>query len=487
MKEIFQSPGPSVAWDDAAPVAAADVRAAHAQAAPLMVGRLMRALGATSLQPLVTAAIQLGPVPVLLHAWGPAKYGTWLILSAIPSYFALSNLGFGDASGSDMTVRVAAGDKRGALETYQSSWVLLSVVSLILAMLAAVAVWIVPWSHWVKLAGVSSVKASSVILVFGIYILISQQGGIMESGFRCDGHFATGTIFITALRLVEVVVGTVIGVVTGDLTWAALGYLMTRSVAIVVYGFLLHQKSPWLCLGFRYATVSRLKELAAPALGFIALPLATAISIQGFTLMIAAVRGPLAVTAFSTLRTLTRVNFQLMAVISFAIWPELSRAFGEGKIALARKLHRFAFQAGVALSLLTGMALWLAGPVLYRAWLQAAVSLDVHCFHVLILVAIANSLWYNSSVVSMSTNAHQRITLTLVVLSLVSLGVGRVLLKDFGLTGAAIALLFTDVIMVWLVLSSSLRQLQDRFAPFVRSIVAPQLWFELAKTVRKTF
>ena len=79
--------------------------------------RLGRGIGSTALGPVVTAVIQLGTVPLLLHAWGAAKYGDWLMLSAVPSYLTFANFGFGDASGSDMTGRVARGDKQGALET----------------------------------------------------------------------------------------------------------------------------------------------------------------------------------------------------------------------------------------------------------------------------------------------------------------------------------------------------------------------------------
>src|ERR1700738_1380847 len=107
--------------------------------------RLLRGAGATALGPIVTAAIQLGPVPFLLHSWGAAKYGDWLILSAIPGYLSLSDLGFGDASGSDMTVRVAAGDREGALKTFQSSWALLLYLSLAVFLVVASLVWWFPW------------------------------------------------------------------------------------------------------------------------------------------------------------------------------------------------------------------------------------------------------------------------------------------------------------------------------------------------------
>jgi O-antigen/teichoic acid export membrane protein len=443
--------------------------------------RLLRGLGATALGPIVTAVIQLGTVPWLLHSWGAAKYGDWLILSAIPSYLGLSDLGFGDASGSDMTMRVAAGDRKGALETFQSSWVLLSLVSLGVGLLAAGAVWHLPWHHWVKLGTLSDARASRVVFILSIYVLVSQQCGILESGFRCDGNFATGTIGGTLLRVVETASGTAVGILTGNFVWAAATYLTSRFAGTIVYGLILHKKSPWLTVGFSFATLSRIRKLAAPAFGFVALPLANAISIQGFTLVIASVLGSVAVAQFSTLRTLTRINFQLMAVIAWAMWPELSRAFGEGNIPLARKLHRHAYQAGLALSILTGSTLWFFGPTLHHFWIRNAVAFDSNCFHILLLVTFVNSMWFTSSVVPMSTNAHHRITLVFVLLSLLSVGVARVLLVRLGLSGAAMALLPIDITMTYLVLRTSLRQLKQSLSAFFRAMLVFPLRFRLGE------
>ncbi len=449
-------------------------------------GRLLRGLSATALGPVITAVIQLVTVPLLLHAWGVAKYGDWLILSAIPSYLSLSDIGFGDASGSDMTMRVAAGDRKGAVETFQSSWVLISVVSLCVGLLASIAVWHVPWHRWVNLATLSDARASSVVFVLAAYVLVSQQNGILESGFRCDGNFATGVVGGRLIRLVESAAGTAVGILTGNLVWAAVTYLVSRIVGAVAYGLLLHQKSPWLPVGISSATLSRIKKLAAPAIGFVALPLANAIGNQGFVLLIASVLGSVAVVQFSTIRTLTRVNFQLMTVIAWATWPELSRAFGEGNVPLARKLHRHAYQAGLTLSAVTGTALWFFGPAIYHLWIHTVVQFDATCFHILLFVTFVNSLWFTSSVVPMSTNTHHRITLAFVALSSISLGLGWVLVHQRGMSGAAIALLFTDILMTYIVLRTSLRQLQQSLGDFIRAILIFPLGFRSAKPAERS-
>jgi O-antigen/teichoic acid export membrane protein len=432
--------------------------------------RLSRGLGSTALGPVVTVVIQLGTVPLLLHAWGAAKYGDWLMLSAVPSYLTFANLGFGDASGSDMTGRVARGDRQGALETFQSSWALLLLVSMAVLLAASALVWWIPWRQWMHLSSLSNRQAAGIILTLGAWVIVSQQGGIIESGYRCDGNYATGTFWGTMLRLVETVLATIAAIWTGSLLSAALTYLAARSLGTFAYGLLLRRRSPWLSLGFKHARPERIRQLAAPAVGFIALPLGNAVGIQGFILLIGFLSGPIAVTVFSTLRTLARVNFQLNAVLAWAIWPELSAAFGAGDLALARILHRRAYQAGVASSIGVTLFLWFAGPWIYSAWIRHAVSFDATCFHILLLVALANSLWFTSSVVPMSTNAHHLLAIAFATASLGSVALGWVLIPAMGITGAACALLLVEILMISLVLRTSLRQLDETFTEFASGL-----------------
>ena len=373
-----------------------------------------------------------------------------------------------------MTMRVAAGDRKGAVETFQSSLVLLSVVSLCIGLIVSVGVW-----HGVlaPLGKVGNRADARALLgresALAVYVLISQQFGVLESGFRCDGNFATGTMGGQLLRIAEVGSGTVVGMMTGSLVWVAATYLMVRIVGNASYAWFLHKKSS---LDFHRLSLPRFPEsrnLRRQAVGFVAFPLANAISIQGFTLVIAAVLGSVAVVRFSTMRTLARVSFQISNMLSCTVWPELSRAFGEGNVPLARSLHRRAYQAGLALSLASSSVLWFLGPMIYKIWIRNSVNFDINSFHILLFVSFVNSLWFISSVVPMSTNTHHRITLGFVALSSISLGFGFSPVKQWGLMGAAIALLVIDVPMTYLVLRTSLLQLHESLGDFIQGILTP--------------
>jgi O-antigen/teichoic acid export membrane protein len=432
--------------------------------------RLVRGLGATSLQPMVTATIQIVSLPLLLHAWGAAKYGDWLILSAVPSWLALSDIGLGAASGSEMTMQVAAGDREGALRTFQSCWIFVTGISLAILAIVSGAVWWFPWFSWLKLSHVSGKEAAEIICVLAAYVVLSQQNGVIESGFRCDGHFAEGTFWISILRLFETACATTVALFGGSLLAVAFTYLISRAIGTIAYMSLLIRLSSWIHLGFQSASWTVLKRMVAPALGFVAFPIGYALSFQGFTILVGARLGPVAVVMFTTVRTLSRLCLQLVNILKYVTWPELSRAFGSGDLSLARKLHSYTWQASFALSVLAGTTMWIGGPVIYRVWIHHGVAFDAQCFHILLFAMIANCLWEMSSVISMSMNGHCSIALTYTVITSTSLGLASLLLVRFGIAGAGMAILVGDLCMAVIVVLKALALLKDTPKRFFSSI-----------------
>src|ERR1700722_13658547 len=93
--------------------------------------KLTHGFSAAALGPVVTAFVQLVTVPVFLRVWGAERYGEWILLSAIPSYLSMTDMGFGNAAGNEMTMDVASGNRQRALQTFQSTGALIVTASLL--------------------------------------------------------------------------------------------------------------------------------------------------------------------------------------------------------------------------------------------------------------------------------------------------------------------------------------------------------------------
>lgn len=440
--------------------------------------RFIHGLGATALGPIVTITVQVIAVPVFLHSWGAKLYGEWLVLSAIPTYIAFSDVGFGNVAANDMTMRVAMDDRKGALETFQSTWLLISITSLIVVLGFIVGAWTLPLTRWLNLSSTTPEATRAILIFLCAYALLSLQADLTTAGFRCEGNYALGMVIKNILRLTESVVVTLLVAVHVTPVQAAAAYLIMRIVGTPVMAWIMVRKSPWLQYGFRYASIRSTRRLASPAIAFMAFPMGNALSIQGMVLVIAAVLGPIAVATFSTMRTLTRFGFQIMEAVKNSVWPELSTAYGKQNWALARKLHRIACQMSLWSSLATVIFLFFAGDRIVALWTHGRIVMDVPAFRWLLLVIVANSFWYTSSVVTVASNTHERVAAVYFSGAVASLLIARLLMPHFGISGAAMALLAIDVIVGWYVISRSLTTLSESARDFYASMFRlPELGF----------
>jgi O-antigen/teichoic acid export membrane protein len=438
--------------------------------------RLFHAIGATSLGPIVSAIIQIVSVPVFLHFWGPKLYGEWLVLSAIPVYLGLTDFGFGVVAANDMTMLVARGEKSAAVEVFQSTWLLTTVASVSFGLCVALGLWAFPIERWLKITLLSRGQVSAILCVLCISIVIDMQWTIIEAGFRCDGNYSLGMFLVNIARFCTNAASIIAVAFRASPLAVALTLVGGRLLGNWTCKIILRRKSSWLHYGYRHARFNIIRKLFRPAIAYMAFPAGNAFSLQGMTIVVAAMLGPIAVVIFSTLRTLTRFVYQLPYVIALSIWAEMSAALGAANTLLARNLHRCACQASLGLSLAAILFLILFGNGIYGDWTHHRVAMDHHLFYLLLIEALANSLWFTSAVVPIACNRHQRQAVVYLATTALSLPFAYLLMWWFGLIGAGTSLLLVDLCMIGYVLHQSLALLHDSPVGFARALFsAPSL------------
>ena len=80
------------------------------------IGRVLRGVAANLYDKGVVALLQLLNIPVLTHYWGADGFGVWLMLTTIPTYVAVSDIGLGTAAGVELTSLHAKGQLDRALK-----------------------------------------------------------------------------------------------------------------------------------------------------------------------------------------------------------------------------------------------------------------------------------------------------------------------------------------------------------------------------------
>lgn len=402
--------------------------------------------------------IQLVGVPVLLHYWGTQLYGEWLILSAIPTYLSMTDLGFSQSAANDMTQRMARRDLEGALAVFQSLGALVFTVALLGLLVVIALLMLLPVGRWMHFQALSVPDVRWVLALLAAEVLVRLTEGVSHAGYRAMGDYALHVgIFYSTLLAQSAAVWLVAASGFGPVA-AAATMLAVRIVEAPVVAWLLVRRHGELRFGFERAARGHLAALVKPAFANISMPLAQAFNLQGMVLAIGATLGPLAVVTYSTLRTLTRVALQAVMTVSQAAEPELAAAYGSGERSLLAELYVHALRAGLWLSCAAALVLALVGAPLLAFWTRGKVAMDVALFRWLLLSAVLGALWFSSLTALKAANRHARAAALYAVITGATVLLAAGALHVTGqLASAGMALVLIDVVMIGFCLPAGAR------------------------------
>ena len=413
-----------------------------------VVKRLLKGFGANLYGQALVVVMQLAGVPILLHYWHAQLYGEWLILFAIPAYLSMTDLGFSQSAGNDMTARAARGDRAGALTVFQSLAALVFMLQVAGLLLTAPAAAFLPLGRWMHFTSLSTQDVRWVLWLLAAEVLVKLADGINHAGFRASGEYALHIAIYYSTLFVQYASIWVLAALGHGPVAAAAAFFCIRIVVTPAVALLLTRRHRWLHFGLEHARLGQLRALLRPAVANTSLPLAQALNVQGMVLLVGAILGPLAVVTFSTLRTLTRLALQLVFTVSNSAEPEFAAAFGSGNPALLRTLYLHALRAALWLALGAAFGLALAGGWILQIWTRGRVTMQPELFHWLLASAVASVLWYGSLILLKSANRHVRAAVVYVAASGASVLLAAVLLRSTGkLAYVGMSLLLMDAVM----------------------------------------
>lgn len=448
--------------------------------------RVAAALAANAFGQVVTVGSLILLTPLFFRAWGATLYGEWLILSSIPAYLLMADLGIGTAAGNEMSMRAGAGDRRGAQQTFFGSlWLAVgtSMVVLLLGSMASLVAF-----HWRLPATPSLLPRDTVIILMGLSLAVGFAfvGGVLQAGFRCCERNALGIFLANLARLVDALVTGALLLIGQSPLWVCLWTLPVKLLLLLVQLGILRRVCPWLFAPGVSADTQILRRLIKPALGFLAFPLGNAIALQGPILIIGTVFGGASVAMFAALRTLARLPLQITNMFNWSVSPEMSRAFGAGDLQLLRRLHRAGYGVSFCIVVMSALGLELLGHALIRLWLGTHAPFDATVFAVLVLATVLTSIWSASWVVLAATNQHLRSGMVYVVVNALCIAAAAVAARLWGWTGLLLPMLLAEVLLLLWVSSTVLRTTGDSLRPFARAAAAESLG-RIRQTVGRWF
>ncbi|MDI9363515.1 MAG: lipopolysaccharide biosynthesis protein [Flavobacterium sp.] len=413
--------------------------------------------------------IRVIQVPVMISALGAKNYGFWLVISSLPSWLSISNMGFGSVASNEMVLSVSSGDNNTAKEVFSTSLTLVFFITIIGSILVSV---IIPWvsfNQFVEYGNIIELKYCVVFLSLSVFISFSSEiyGGRLRAA-----HKAHQAMLLASLRnWIDFFILLIVLSFTKRFDYLALAILITTILDMALICFISRYALPSVRFSFKNINFHDVKPLFKKGLAFQAFPLGNALLFQGNILVVQYIIGPLAVVLFSTLRTLVRTINQLMEMINQVIWPELSLAFGSNNLKKAAQLHRLGVAISLAISIVSVFILSFVGLPLYQMWTGKTMQLNQSLLICFLLPIPFNALWYTSSVVHVACNKHEGLAIRYLISCFFGLLSCAILSYFIGITGAAISTIVADFIVIPYVFSKSLTLTHDTFKDFRERLV----------------
>lgn len=451
---------------------------------PSLRQRLVRGAQAQVASHVVRVIIQVAGVSLLVSAWGLHRYGDWLILSAVPSYIAFSDIGFIGAAMNEMIMSVGRGDRQRALVVFQAVSSALLVLFVMVTLAVPLVSSVVPVASLLNLSTLDNPAARWVIVMLAADALLEVYAGLFYGGFAAEGRYGEGSLWMSGLLLAEFCGLATAVLLGGGLELAAAAMLGVRAAGTVLMYRVMCHRVPWLRMGRPAAIRPELRRLISPALASGAIPAALILNIQGMIIVLGVTVGPAGVAIFSTVRTLSRALNQLLASVFAVITPEISRAYAAQDRGLVRALHRRGCQLAVWLALPSALVLSLLGDPILRVWTSGKVPAGGLLLDIFLVGVVVDSFWTTSLGVLYATNRHQRMAAYYFAGSLISVAIAYPLVEAWGLDGAALAVLLLELFMPVPVLRQALPAAYDSLRGLMATVVRPPISASILAAVR---
>lgn len=401
-----------------------------------MLKRLIQSLSALFASQILNIAGNLILVPLFLSRWSPAAYGEWMALSAVVTYFGVTDIGMNSAAGNALTAAYARGDL-GRYRYLQGSAMAFYVgmalaVSVVFGVLTAA----LPIAAWIGVRGIPPRLAAIIIWLLAARLVWQMPVGLLGSVYRTTGNLAGTQWFSNLQSTALLAVTAALLLLGGGMLQLALWSVAPMVAVAAGAWYCLRRRHPDLLPRLSDARMACLRELLSPSLLFGLIMLSMALTLQGPVVLVSRAYGGAAVALLVTTRTLVNVIRQAIGPFQLALWPELTRLDAIGAETSLRVGHRLLMTGSVAISAAFAGALWFEGSSVMAVWTCGKLAPDVWLLRFFLIALVLQAPWLASSLFTTASNRHRRLAQSYAISAVVTLATVALLLRSCGLAAA---------------------------------------------------
>lgn len=399
---------------------------------------ILSGVGANGVSFAITATLQVVSFPLLLASFGTEQLGNYLVLMAVPAYLALFDLGLGMATATALTQHYVHSRVRAFRETLAAAAGGILLLSLVVQVPLMLAVWLLDLKAIFGLDALSETEASVIAAALILWAAGSIATSFVEGLWRATGRFERGIITLAGLRLVDSGAYLSVAATTESPVFAASTLCAIKFLTLLVYLELLRRREPLIGLQMPTSWMKSIKDLAAPSLGSLAIPLSSAIQVQAVTILVGRLLGPESVVLLAAVRIVANLLRQLNFVILHGMQPQLTRVLALADTRRAQRLVLLGLRSVISVDLLVAAALTAGmGSIALQLLGVSGDSATLLSLMVLAVLFEAPLLAFLQPIIA--SNRHAPVAIAMATTAIASLVAVAVALPEFGLKAIPIA------------------------------------------------
>lgn len=418
-----------------------------------------------------TAAVAVGQialVPLFLHSWGQNYYGQWLVLSAVPAYLALSDIGISNALGNEFSIAVERGENSRAENLIGAVWRFQAGFALALALVIALALVALPLQGWLKNTAISHREFVAVMLLLTAYSLLPLQTGSFSGVYRAARAYPSYLLLQGHIRVLEILGTAALLWAHATMVWLAALLVLLRVVMLSILTLRAKRLLPALSFRWRAGAWADFRSLLPSGAGFFAFPVGNALINQGVTMVANDVGGPTTVVLLSVCRQVGRAFLQAASILVTSLHPELTTAYARFDRIRMQRLQSGAFGLTLVMGVLFSVGAFCWGGWIVHAWTGVATVSGV-VVGIFSLEAVTAALANLALVVPWATSRLGVLPMAYLAVQSLSLVASWIMYRYCGVAAFGAAFLVGNLLIGSVALKRSLRELDCQLPAFLRS------------------
>lgn len=408
-------------------------------------------------------------VPILIRTWGADLYGQWLVVTAIPTFLAMSNLGLGTSAQIRIAIDTAAGRKQDVSTVMVTAIAMILIIAAIVSFLVLT---LIPWLYEADFKKVHITQVHLVLLFLILSLFVRMLAQPMSGLWTGSGMPSTAENATNICSFAELICSFVVPFGGGGPFELALFLLITNIFWLVWFA---SKSLRLMCEQGISRSMPNWKmgrALTISGIGYQLGSLWQAILFQGSIVLANSILGPVGAATWGSLRVLTRFGNQALELVSQTLGPEFQLAVGNGDLQRQRRLCSLGFVISLVISTLTASCVIIVAPYLFPLWAGGGIK-DVSLF---VWAALAGalipfSLWWIAGEYQRSIGQPWLYNIWGVVSSVVAVGV-MLILQKYGLLALSLGSFAFDIMMAIFIIPLTLKKLHMGFMDTLRIGIA---------------